>query len=603
MGILALVATCAAPAAAQQAPPAGGPATPETVTALTDRVQQATAAIAALQQREQVATQQLAAADADVQRLETELGQLQRSSSELVAAARLQALASYIGGDGAAQTFALVSALGQPDVNDAAWSLGVLKVTHQSAIDLVRRAATASGAANTDLTGALARRSSLLHEHDQFAPAIAAATAELQAAQTQLSGLVEQLGATTVDGMTTVAYEAYQAAAAQVATESPACGLRWELLAAIGKTESNHGGGRLDARGDSVTPIIGIPIGADTDRGALDHDPDRDHAVGPMQFIPSTWQRWGADGDADGDADPHNVFDATLAAGRYLCAAAGDLTLLTRDGVIRAILAYNPNEEYLRVVGARFENLASDVANGWFSTGDLSLPTVATRGAADAGGPPTDVTGPLAGTDVRVFTVFGPDGVTAQTSGDVVSAYCAAPSAVLGGRTGFVRCAPLAPDGTPATAPTVLDPCVVSPSDPTLVACTADPQQPARLVRATTAQVPGATMPAPPYVALVLVGGDLCLPTAPAGAPGPPVDPAAPPTTTTAPADTTTTTTPTTTTPPTTAAPAPTTPVAYHCASGLSVLGQPDISSPTWQATVSQPGAPDRKLAVATAWS
>ena len=110
-----------------------------------------------------------------------------------------------------------------------------------------------------------------------------------------------------------------------------------------------------------------------------------------MQFIPSTWQRWGADGDGDGDADPHNVFDATLAAGRYLCAAAGDLTLLTRDGVIRAILAYNPNQEYLRVVGARFEALASDVANGWFSSGDLPLPTVDPRAAppTPAARPPT----------------------------------------------------------------------------------------------------------------------------------------------------------------------------------------------------------------------
>ena len=303
-----------------------------------------------------------------------------------------------------------------------------------------------------------------------------------------------------------------------------------------------------------------------------------------------------ADGDGDGDADPHNVFDETLAAGRYLCAAAGDLTLLTRDGVIRAILAYNPNEEYLRVVGARFEALASDVANGWFSTGDLALPTGIAGGAADAGGPPTDVLGPLAGTEVRVFTVFGPAGVTAQTSGDVLNAVCEAPSAVLGGRTGFVRCSPMAPDGTPT--PTVFDPCVVAPTDPTLVACTGDPQQPVRLLRATTPQAPGATMPAPPYVALVLSGGDVCLPAAPAGAPGPPVDPTAPTTTTTtAPTETGTTT------PPTTTATAAASPVAYRCASGLSVLGQPDASGTTWQARVAQPGAPERALPVTTAWT
>jgi hypothetical protein len=165
---------------------------------------------------------------------------------------------------------------------------------------------------------------------------------------------------------------------------------------------------------------------------------------------------------------------------------------------------------------------------------------------------------------------------------------------VLGGRTGFVRCAPMAPDGVPT--PTVLDPCVVAPTDPTLVACVADPQQPVRLLRATTPQTPGPTMPAPPYVALVLSGGDVCLPAAPAGAPGAPVDPtASTTTTTTAPTETTTTTPP---------APAlATTPVAYRCASGLSVRGQPDTSGTTWQARVVQPGAPERALPVTTAWT
>ena len=90
-----------------------------------------------------------------------------------------------------------------------------------------------------------------------------------------------------------------------------------------------------------------------------------------MQFIPSTWRKWGTDANGDGKADPGNIVDAATAAGRYLCRAAGDLTLGTEAGVIRAILSYNPNQTYLRVVGARFEALASDLALGWFSAAAL----------------------------------------------------------------------------------------------------------------------------------------------------------------------------------------------------------------------------------------
>ena len=52
-------------------------------------------------------------------------------------------------------------------------------------------------------------------------------------------------------------------------------------------------------------------------------------AMGPMQFLPGTWARYAADGDGDGIADPQNLFDATLAAARYLC--SGGLNL--RDPV------------------------------------------------------------------------------------------------------------------------------------------------------------------------------------------------------------------------------------------------------------------------------
>jgi hypothetical protein len=69
-----------------------------------------------------------------------------------------------------------------------------------------------------------------------------------------------------------------------------------------------------------------------------------------MQFIPSTWARWGTDGNGDGRADPGNVFDAALAAGRYLCAGGRDLS--DPAALDRAVLGYNHSEAYLRTVRA-----------------------------------------------------------------------------------------------------------------------------------------------------------------------------------------------------------------------------------------------------------
>ncbi|MGW2565004.1 lytic transglycosylase domain-containing protein [Streptomyces sp. NPDC001537] len=153
-------------------------------------------------------------------------------------------------------------------------------------------------------------------------------------------------------------FAAYRRAEAQLARTAPGCGLRWQLLAAIGQVESGQAdGGRVSAEGTTVTPILGprldggaFAVVADTDGGAYDGDAVYDRAVGPMQFIPSTWARWGADGNGDGRADPNNVFDAALAAGRYLCAAGGDLS--EPVGLDRAILGYNHSEAYLRTVKA-----------------------------------------------------------------------------------------------------------------------------------------------------------------------------------------------------------------------------------------------------------
>lgn len=154
------------------------------------------------------------------------------------------------------------------------------------------------------------------------------------------------------------AFAAYRRAEERLAREAPGCRLRWQVLAAIGQVESGHArGGRVTSDGTTVTPILGPRLDGvafalirDTDGGTHDGDTAYDRAVGPMQFIPSTWVRWGADGNGDGRRDPNNVFDAALAAGRYLCAGGRDLS--DPADLDRAILGYNHSAAYLRTVRA-----------------------------------------------------------------------------------------------------------------------------------------------------------------------------------------------------------------------------------------------------------
>ncbi|MER5984442.1 lytic murein transglycosylase [Streptomyces sp. NPDC001787] len=157
-------------------------------------------------------------------------------------------------------------------------------------------------------------------------------------------------------GIPATVLAAYRRAESALGRSDAGCGLPWQLLAAIGKVESGQArGGRVDAHGTTLTPILGPVLdGAgfamirDTDDGAYDGDTTYDRAVGPMQFIPSTWAHWGKDGNGDGRKDPNNIFDAALAAGHYLCAGTRDLSV--RADLDRAILSYNHSDTYLRTV-------------------------------------------------------------------------------------------------------------------------------------------------------------------------------------------------------------------------------------------------------------
>ncbi|MFI5652967.1 lytic murein transglycosylase [Streptomyces anulatus] len=153
---------------------------------------------------------------------------------------------------------------------------------------------------------------------------------------------------------------AYKQAEQTVATTDPSCRLPWQLLAAIGKVESGQArGGRVDTNGTTTSPILGPALNGqgfalikDTDGGAYDSDAVHDRAVGPMQFIPSTWASWGQDANGDGRKDPNNIYDAALAAGRYLCANDRDLAIAA--DLDKAVLSYNRSNEYLRTVRSWF---------------------------------------------------------------------------------------------------------------------------------------------------------------------------------------------------------------------------------------------------------
>ena len=106
---------------------------------------------------------------------------------------------------------------------------------------------------------------------------------------------------------------------------TPDCGLSWATLAGVGRVESDHGRlGRADLDADGVArpSIVGVALDGspglaeipDTDAGRLDGDAEYDRAVGPMQFLPATWARYGADGDGDGVRNADDLDDAAAAA-------------------------------------------------------------------------------------------------------------------------------------------------------------------------------------------------------------------------------------------------------------------------------------------------
>ncbi|MDR6209373.1 membrane-bound lytic murein transglycosylase B [Nocardioides zeae] len=167
------------------------------------------------------------------------------------------------------------------------------------------------------------------------------------------------VSASSTSGIPAVALGAYQRAQTIINGADTSCRISWQLIAAIGRVESDHGrfgGGQLSDEGIATPGIFGIPLDGtngtsrilDTDAGELDNDATYDRAVGPMQFIPSTWRVIRVDANGDGVRDPQNIHDAALGTAVYLCSGTEDLS--TEAGKRAAVLRYNRSEEYVNLV-------------------------------------------------------------------------------------------------------------------------------------------------------------------------------------------------------------------------------------------------------------
>lgn len=155
------------------------------------------------------------------------------------------------------------------------------------------------------------------------------------------------------------AMQAYATTELSESTNQPACQLRWNTLAAIGSVESAHGtlgGAGLDGAGVPDVPIIGPALDGTNGTRAIESTPESaqfhgdeqwDHAVGPFQFLTSSWERYGGDADQDGEANPHDIDDAALGAARHLCVPGHDLK---GEGWVPAVYGYNNSMAYVAKV-------------------------------------------------------------------------------------------------------------------------------------------------------------------------------------------------------------------------------------------------------------
>jgi hypothetical protein len=135
-------------------------------------------------------------------------------------------------------------------------------------------------------------------------------------------------------------------------------GLDWAILAGIGKVECDHGRD---------------PDPSCSREGAVNYA----GAGGPMQFIATTWTRYGLDGDGDGVADRWDPVDAITAAANYLRASGAP------EDYRHALLAYNAADWYVTDV----ERWAARYRGSGVATARMGGDAEAEANGAEAGSP------------------------------------------------------------------------------------------------------------------------------------------------------------------------------------------------------------------------
>jgi Transglycosylase SLT domain len=173
---------------------------------------------------------------------------------------------------------------------------GVVNQTEGAKLGLVRNVAVLVNAPTVTATTLAAQVQAALGPGSRVVPLVASTTTTSLPVDT-----------TPPTGRPTSYLGLFQESAAQYCP-----GLSWTVLAAIGQIESDDG---------------------------QNEGPSTAGALGPMQFLPSTWAIWGIDGFGDtGAPDIMNPFDAVPSAARMLCA---DGAATGSAGLQQAIYDYN----------------------------------------------------------------------------------------------------------------------------------------------------------------------------------------------------------------------------------------------------------------------